>query len=104
MPQNLDLFNSFLLFTTAFVAGALNAVAGGGSFITFPTLVFLGVAPINANASNNTALWIASIASASAYRHNLNIPKQQFFSSMLNQFNWRSNRLRNSVIHITECF
>jgi uncharacterized membrane protein YfcA len=78
MPQNLDLFHSFLLFTTAFVAGALNAVAGGGSFITFPTLIFLGVAPINANASNNTALWIASIASASAYRHNLNIPKQQF--------------------------
>ena len=68
---------SILLFSTAFIAGGLNAVAGGGSFITFPTLIFTGIAPINANATNNTALWIAAIASARAYRQDLNIEKRQ---------------------------
>jgi uncharacterized protein len=42
MPSILSLtyLNNFLLFVTAFFAGGLNAVAGGGSFITFPALVF----------------------------------------------------------------
>jgi uncharacterized membrane protein YfcA len=38
MPNNLTLVHSLLLFSTAFIAGSLNAVAGGGSFITFPHL------------------------------------------------------------------
>ncbi|PNJ96858.1 hypothetical protein CEP14_07155 [Cylindrospermopsis raciborskii C04] len=78
MLQNFNLFHSFLLFATSFIAGSLNAVAGGGSFITFPTLIFVGISPITANASNNTALWIASMASAGAYRRNLHIPRKQF--------------------------
>jgi uncharacterized protein len=77
MPHNLTLVHSLLLFSTAFIAGALNAVAGGGSFITFPTLIFTGIPPISANATNNTALWIASMASAGAYRRDLNIPKRE---------------------------
>jgi uncharacterized membrane protein YfcA len=77
MSQNLTLIHSLLLFSAAFIAGGLNAVAGGGSFITFPILIFTGVAPINANATNNTALWIASIASARAYHRDLNIEKRQ---------------------------
>ena len=77
MPNNLTLVHSLLLFSTAFIAGSLNAVAGGGSFITFPTLIFTGISPITANATNNTALWIAAMASAGAYRHNLHIPLRQ---------------------------
>jgi uncharacterized protein len=67
---NLD---SLWLFMAAFVAGGLNAVAGGGSFITFPTLIFTGIPPIVANASNNTAMWIAALASARAYRRELDL-------------------------------
>jgi uncharacterized membrane protein YfcA len=77
MPEYLPIIHSVSLFGTAFIAGALNAVAGGGSFITFPTLIFTGVEPIAANATNNTALWVASIASAGAYRHNLNVPRRE---------------------------
>lgn len=77
MPNSLTLVHSLLLFSTAFIAGLLNAVAGGGSFITFPTLIFTGISPITANATNNTALWIAAMASAGAYRHNLQIPRRQ---------------------------
>lgn len=54
--MSLTLLNTGLLFGTAFVAGGLNAVAGGGSFLTFPTLIFTGINPIVANATNNIAL------------------------------------------------
>ena len=48
----MDFLASFgLLAAAAFLAGALNAVAGGGSFLTFPALVFTGVPPSVANAT-----------------------------------------------------
>ncbi|MFM2304807.1 MAG: hypothetical protein RLZZ135_2219 [Cyanobacteriota bacterium] len=70
-PPSLTWLNSILLFGTAFLAGGLNAVAGGGSFITFPTLIFTGIAPITANATNNTAMWVAGLASVGAYHQDL---------------------------------
>jgi uncharacterized protein len=75
-PPPLTALNSLLLFATAFVAGGLNAVAGGGSFITFPTLIFTGVSPIAANATNNTALWVAGLASVGAYRRDLDVERR----------------------------
>ncbi len=60
-----------LLFVAAIVGGTLNSVAGGGSFFTFPALIFTGVAPITANATSTVAIWPGSVASASAYRHEL---------------------------------
>jgi uncharacterized membrane protein YfcA len=57
-----------LLALAAFVAGTMNAVAGGGTFVTFPALIFTGVPSIVANASNAVALFPASFASAWAYR------------------------------------
>ena len=56
---------------TAVVAGAINSVAGGGSFLTFPALMFCGVTPIRANATNTVALWCGSLASVGAYRSQL---------------------------------
>lgn len=70
---------TLLLFSTAFLAGGLNSVAGGGSFITFPTLIFTGVNPVIANATNNTAIWVASLSSAGAYRKDLGVPRKQLF-------------------------
>src|ERR1700677_1585609 len=64
-----------LLFVAAAVGGALNSVAGGGSFIAFPALLFSGVAPVVANATNTVALWPAGLASAYAYRHDLPGPR-----------------------------
>ena len=47
--------------------GALNSVAGGGSFIAFPALMFTGVPAVNANATNTVALWPGTAASTAAY-------------------------------------
>jgi uncharacterized membrane protein YfcA len=57
-----------LLFVAAALGGALNSVAGGGTFITFPALIFAGIPPINANTTSTVALWPGSIASVGAYR------------------------------------
>jgi uncharacterized membrane protein YfcA len=61
--------NYLLLAGAAFMAGIMNAIAGGGTFLTFPALVFTGVPSVIANASNAVALVPASFASAWAYRH-----------------------------------
>ena len=50
------------------VGGALNAVAGGGSFITLPALIYAGVPAVAANATSTVALWPGSVSSAWAYR------------------------------------
>lgn len=60
-----------ILFVGALVAGAINAVAGGGSFITFPSLLFIGLPPVNANATSTVALWPGQPASVWAYRREL---------------------------------
>jgi len=60
-----------LLFLTAILGGTLNSVAGGGSFFTFPTLIFTGVESITANATSTVALWPGSVASVGAYRREL---------------------------------
>jgi uncharacterized protein len=60
-----------LLFVAAFLAGAMNSVAGGGSFFTFPALIFTGVPPIPANATNTVAVWPGSVASVFSYWHRL---------------------------------
>lgn len=55
----------------AFCAGAMNSVAGGGTFFSFPALLAAGVPPVAANASNSVALWPASLSGAWAYRKEL---------------------------------
>jgi uncharacterized membrane protein YfcA len=62
------LHDALILFFGAFVAGVLNSIFGGGSFLSFPTLLLTGVPPIHANATNTAALWPGTVASTVAYR------------------------------------
>jgi uncharacterized membrane protein YfcA len=64
-----------VLFLAAFVGGALNAVAGGGSFIALPALLFAGAPAVAANATTTLALWPGSLASAVAYRRELSVTR-----------------------------
>jgi uncharacterized membrane protein YfcA len=64
------------LFLAGALGAALNSVAGGGSFIAFPALLFSGVPPIPANATNTIALWTGATASGGAYRKRLDVPRQ----------------------------
>jgi uncharacterized protein len=65
---------AIFLLVAAGVAGALNALAGGGSFISFPALLFLRIPAVLANATNTVALWPGLAASTVAYLKRLNAP------------------------------
>ena len=60
--------HTLLLTTAGFIAGVMNAIAGGGSFITLPALIAAGVPSVAANASSTVALFPGSLASALGYR------------------------------------
>jgi uncharacterized membrane protein YfcA len=62
------LFEQVFIFVAGLLAGAVNAIAGGGTLLTFPALVWLGRDPITANATNALSLWPGSLAGAYALR------------------------------------
>ena len=65
-----------LLFFAGLLGGALNSVAGGGSFIGFPALLFTGVPAVPANATNTVALWSGLFFSSGAFRHHLKVERR----------------------------
>lgn len=67
----MDVVAIVLLLAAGFAAGAMNALAGGGTFFSFPALLAVGLPPVTANATNAVALWPASLASAWAARGSL---------------------------------
>lgn len=60
--------HELLVFAAATAAGAVNSVAGGGTLISFPTLIWLGVPSVVANATNTVALWPGSLGGMWGYR------------------------------------
>jgi uncharacterized membrane protein YfcA len=76
-----------IVLTAGLVAGAMNAIAGGGSFISVPALIYVGVPSVSANMSSTVALYPGSITSAWAYRGNfqtiLNVSVKALFATTL---------------------
>ena len=70
-------FELLILFAAGFFGGVLNSVAGGGSFITFPALLFVGVSPISANATNTFSACAGYISGAYAFRDDLLAHKKE---------------------------
>jgi uncharacterized membrane protein YfcA len=58
-------------FAAAFVAGAINSVAGGGTLVSFPALIWLGLESVTANATSTVAIWPGTVGSAWGYRREL---------------------------------
>lgn len=63
--------DALLIAVAGFLAGGVNAVAGGGSLISFPALVAAGLPTLDANVTNTTAVWPGYLGSAAAYRAEL---------------------------------
>lgn len=59
------------VFLAAFLGGGVNAIAGGGTLLTFPALVGLGVPALTANATSTVALWPGALGSMWGYRGEL---------------------------------
>ena len=62
------MFTWILLAVAGFLAGVINAVAGGGSLVSFPALLTTGMGSVTANATNTIAVWPGSVSSVFAYR------------------------------------
>ncbi|MDP7593520.1 MAG: sulfite exporter TauE/SafE family protein [Litorilituus sp.] len=65
------MFELLLLFLAGFVGGTLNSIAGGGSFITFPALLYVGIPPVAANATNTFASCAGYVSGAYAFRESM---------------------------------
>lgn len=60
-----------VILIAALLAGAVNSIAGGGTLLSFPALLWIGRNPIMANATNAVALWPGSLAAMIGFRHDL---------------------------------
>jgi hypothetical protein len=65
-PASID-WHFVWLVVAAFLAGVLNAIAGGGSFLSFPALLGMRIPPVQANATNTVAIWPGQLTSVAAY-------------------------------------
>ena len=63
--------HQLLVFAAACAGGAINSVAGGGTLLTVPTLIWLGVPALNANATSTVALWPGSLSGAWGFRREM---------------------------------
>lgn len=68
----MNLAQDTLIVVAAFGAGAVNAVAGGGSLISFPSLLAVGLSPLSANVTNSIAVWPGYLGSVIPYRSHIN--------------------------------
>jgi uncharacterized membrane protein YfcA len=68
-----------VVFIAAFLAGAINSVAGGGTLLTFPSLVWVGLPSTLANATSTVAIWPGSLGGVWGYRRDLpGLPKSTY--------------------------
>src|ERR1035437_10064612 len=71
LPAYMDLLHGTSAFASAFAAGAINSVAGGGTLLSFPTLIWLGLDSVSANATSTVAIWPGSLGGMAGYRKEL---------------------------------
>ncbi len=76
----LDFFHAAVAFGSAFLAGAINSVAGGGTLVSFPTLIWLGLNSVAANATSTVAIWPGTVGSAWGYRRELGQAEPRFLA------------------------
>ena len=69
-----------MAFGAAFVAGAINSVAGGGTLVSFPALIWLGLNSVTANATNTVAIWPGTVGSAWAYRREIRSAEPRYLA------------------------
>jgi uncharacterized membrane protein YfcA len=74
----LDPIHAAVAFASAFLAGAINSVAGGGTLVSFPALIWLGLNSVAANATSTVAIWPGTVGSVWGYRRELREAEPRF--------------------------
>jgi uncharacterized membrane protein YfcA len=73
-----DFPHAAVAFAASFVAGAINSIAGGGTLVSFPALIWLGLDSVTANATSTVAIWPGTVGSAWGYRRELRNVQSRF--------------------------
>lgn len=71
MLVDITFWKGIVLFGAAFIAGMMNSVAGGGTLLTFPALIWMGIDPKTANVTSTVALWPGSLSGMFGFRREL---------------------------------
>jgi uncharacterized membrane protein YfcA len=79
----LDFPHGAVAFGAAFLAGAINSVAGGGTLVSFPALIWLGLDSVAANATSTVAIWPGTVGSGWGYRRELRQAEPRFLALMI---------------------
>jgi uncharacterized membrane protein YfcA len=69
--NSLPITHALISFAAAFAAGSINSVAGGGTLVSFPALIWLGLNSVTANATSTVAIWPGSLGAMWGYRREL---------------------------------
>jgi uncharacterized membrane protein YfcA len=67
----MSIWQETIIFVSAFAAGMINSVAGGGTLLSFPSLIWIGRDPVIANATSTVALWPGSLGGLFGFRREL---------------------------------
>ena len=78
MTPSFNLWSGTVAFGAAFLAGAINSVAGGGTLLSFPALIWLGLNSVTANATSTVAIWPGTVGSIWGYRRELRAAEPRF--------------------------
>src|ERR1039458_7429151 len=81
--SSFNLLHAAVAFAAAFAAGAINSVAGGGTLISFPTLIWLGLNSVTANATNTVAIWPGSLGGMWGFRRELRTANSRLLALLL---------------------
>jgi len=79
----MDFLHGSSAFASAFAAGAINSVAGGGTLLTFPTLIWLGLNSVAANATSTVAIWPGSLGGMWGFRKELRTADRRMLALIL---------------------
>ncbi len=78
-----DLLHAVVAFGAAFIAGTINSVAGGGTLVSFPALIWLGLPSVTANATSTVAIWPGSLGGMWGYRRELRSTEPRMLALVL---------------------
>jgi uncharacterized protein len=83
LGTSFDLLHAGGAFVASFLAGAINSVAGGGTLVTFPTMIWLGLDSVTANATSTVGIWPGTVGSVWGYRRELGASKPRFLALII---------------------
>ncbi len=79
----MTIWHGALVFGAAFLAGMINSVAGGGTLVSFPALIWAGLPPVVANATSAVAIWPGALGGMWGFRRELRGSETRFFSLVI---------------------